>query len=249
MSTIESDAAHRGLPSARDAFARSRFEKRLPTLLSVIAGMVDLTSFLTLGNLFAAHITGNLVVIGALLVRHGMINPAQILAIPVFILAVAGVWLLARISGKRGPGLLRPLLLVQFLLLTCVLIFSLITKPSTNPHGLMASIAAMMAVSAMACQFALLRLALPVAPSTAVMTGNLTNAVLSLVDTISQKQSLLAGDAERLRESLHLLIGFFGCCVVVAAAVSSLGDWAWLFPVVLGGLAVALVPSIRGEAA
>ena len=245
MSTIESDAAHRGLPSARDAFARSRFEKRLPTLLSVIAGMVDLTSFLTLGNLFTAHITGNLVVIGALLVRHGMINPAQILAIPVFILAVAGVWLLARISGKRGPGLLRPLLLVQFLLLTCVLIFSLITKPSTNPHGLMASIAAMMAVSAMACQFALLRLALPVAPSTAVMTGNLTNAVLSLVDTISRKQSLLAGDAERLRQSLHLLIGFFGGCVVAAAAVSSLGDWVWSFPVVLAGLAVALVPGIR----
>ena len=245
MSTIESDGAHTGLPSARDALARSRFEKQLPTLLSVIAGMVDLTSFLTLGNLFTAHITGNLVVIGALLVRHGRINPAQILAIPVFILAVAGVWLLARISGKRGPGLLRPLLLVQFLLLTCVLIFSLITKPSTNPHGLMASIAAMMAVSAMACQFTLLRLALPVAPSTAVMTGNLTNAVLSLVDTISRKQSLLAGDAERLRQSLHLLIGFFGGCVVAAAAVSPLGDWVWSFPVVLAGLAVALVPRIR----
>ena len=245
MSTIEPDAAHTGLPSARDAFARSRFEKRLPTMLSVIAGMVDLTSFLTLGNLFTAHITGNLVVIGALLVRHGRINPAQILAIPVFILAVAGVWLLARIYGKRGPGLLRPLLLVQFLLLFCVLIFSLITKPSTNPHGLMAGIAAMMAVSAMACQFALLRLALPIAPSTAVMTGNLTNAVLSLVDTISRKQPLLAGDAERLRGSLHLLIGFFGGCVVAAAAVSSLGDWAWLFPVVLAGLVLALVPRIR----
>ena len=249
MCTMESDAAHPGLPSPHDALARSRFEKRLPTLLSVIAGMVDLTSFLTLGNLFAAHITGNLVVIGALLVRHGTINPAQILAIPVFMLAVAGVWLLARISGKRGPGLLRPLLLVQFLLLTCVLIFSLITKPSTNPHGLRASIAAMMAVSAMACQFALLRLTLPVAPSTAVMTGNLTNAVLSLVDAISRKQSLLAGDAGRLRESLHLLIGFFGGCVVAAAAVSSLGDWAWSFPVVLAGLAVALVPSVRGAAA
>ena len=207
--------------------------------------MVDLTSFSILGNLFTAHITGNLVVIGALLVRHGRINPAQILAIPVFILAVAGVWLLARISGKRGPGLLRPLLLVQFLLLTCVLIFSLITKPSTNPHGLMAGIAAMMAVSAMACQFALLRLALPIAPSTAVMTGNLTNAVLSLVDTISRKHSLLAGDAERLRGSLSLFIGFFGGCVVAAAAVSSLGEWVWSFPVVLAGLAVALVPRIR----
>src|SRR5258706_509565 len=154
-------------------------QRAFPTLLSVIAGMVDLTGFLNLGNLFTAHITGNLVAVAALVVRGGRINPAQILAIPVFMLAVAATWLLARASGRRGPGLLRLLLLVQFLLLTCGLIFSVITKPSANPDGLIGCIAAMMAVSAMACQFALLRVGLPVAPSTAVLTGNLTNAVQS----------------------------------------------------------------------
>jgi hypothetical protein len=44
-------------------------------------------------------------------------------------------------------------------------------------------------------QFATLRLALPVVASTAVVTGKLTNAVLSLVDTISQNHALMAGDA------------------------------------------------------
>ena len=45
-------------------------ESRLPPLLSLlIPGMVDLIIFLTLGNLFTAHITGNLVVIAALVVR------------------------------------------------------------------------------------------------------------------------------------------------------------------------------------
>jgi uncharacterized membrane protein YoaK (UPF0700 family) len=238
MSTAHSGTAQPGLSSAESAL--SRLETQLPTLLSIIAGMVDLTGFLTLGNLFTAHITGNLVVIGALLVRRGRINPPQILAIPVFILAVAAVWLLARASGRRGPGLLRLLLLVQFLLLTCVLIFSVITRPSSNPHGLMAAIAAMMAVSAMACQFALLRLALPVAPSTAVMTGNLTNAVLSLLDTMSRSEPSKASDAARLRNSLLLLVGFFGGCVVAAAAVTYVGDWAWLFPMVLALVAVAL---------
>jgi uncharacterized membrane protein YoaK (UPF0700 family) len=96
----------------------------------------------------------------------------------------------------------------------------------------------MIAVSAMACQFALLRLALPGAPSTAVMTGNLTNVVLSLVDTLSRAQPLMAGAAERLRGSVHVLVGFFGGCVVAAAAVSLLGDWAWSFPVALAGVAV-----------
>lgn len=218
----------------------SPMERWLPTLLSIIAGMVDLTGFLSLGNLFTAHITGNLVVIGALVVRQGHVNPAQILAIPVFILAVAAVWLLARVSGKHGVSLLRLLLLLQFLLLSCVLVFSVITRPSVNPHGLMAGIAAMMAVSAMACQFALLRLALPVAPSTAVMTGNLTNAVLSLLNTISQGEPTTASDAVRLRASIQLLVGFFCGCVAAAIAVTYLRDWAWSFPVGLAGVAIAM---------
>jgi len=240
MFTTDSGATHPCPHPSDGASALSQLEKRLPTLLSVIAGMVDLTGFLSLGNLFTAHITGNLVVVGALVVRGGRINPAQILAIPVFILAVAATWLLAWASGRRRLSLLRLLLLVQFLLLTCVLIFSVITKPSANPHGLRAVITAMIAVSAMACQFALLRLALPIAPSTAVMTGNLTNTVLSLLDKHSRTQPLMAGDAERLTGSLHLLVGFFGGCVVAAAAVTYLGDWAWSFPVVLAGVAIAL---------
>ena len=239
MSTIDPGAAHPSTGSSVDGTAPSRLEKQLPTLLSVIAGMVDLTGFLTLGNLFTAHITGNLVVVGALVVRRGRINPPQILAIPVFILAVGAIWLVAKASGRRGPNLRRLLLLIQFLLLTSLLIFSVITRPSADPHGLMAGMAAMIAVSAMACQFALLRLTLPVAPSTAVMTGNLTNSVLSLLDVVSRTQSLKGGDTQRLIASLHLLLGFFGGCVVAAAAVTYLGDWAWSFPVALAGVAVA----------
>jgi len=173
-------------------------------------------------------------------VRGGRLNLAQALAIPVFILVVAAIWLLARASGRRGPGLARLLLLIQFLLLAGVLIFSVITNPSANPHGLMAGIAAMIAVSAMACQFALLRLAVPGAPSTAVMTGNLTNTVLSLLDTLSRTEPLMEGATERLKRSLHLLIGFLVGCILAAAAISLLGNWAWSFPVALAGAAVAL---------
>ena len=50
-----------------------RMEERLPPVLSVIAGMVDLTGFFMLGNIFTAHITGNLVVASALLKRIPLI--------------------------------------------------------------------------------------------------------------------------------------------------------------------------------
>jgi uncharacterized membrane protein YoaK (UPF0700 family) len=238
MLASNSDAFRTSVQSADAGTARSRLEAHLPPLLSVIAGMVDLTGFFTLGNIFTAHVTGNLVLAAAAAVRGGPLSLGQALAIPVFMLALAMIWLVAQASGRSGPGLARLLLLVQFLLLGAVLIFSVIAKPSTSPHGLMAGIAAMIAVSAMACQYALLRVAIPGAVSTAVMTGNLTNTVLSVMDLLSRRHPLLPVDAGRLKRSLQLLVGFVLGCVVAAAAVALLADWAWLFPAVLAAVAI-----------
>src|SRR5262249_59314978 len=88
----------------------SSSERWLPVWLSAIAGMVDVIGFLSLG-IFTAHVTGNIVVVAALIVRHVRVNPAQILAVPVFVFAVVATWLVARASGRRGLGLMRLLLL------------------------------------------------------------------------------------------------------------------------------------------
>ena len=232
-----SNALQTAANSGDHAVALSRLGERLPPLLSVIAGMVDLTGFFTLGNIFTAHITGNLVLASAAVVRGGPLNPAQALAIPVFMLAVAAAWFIARTSNKHGEPLARLLLVVQFVLLLAVLIFSVLKRPSTNPHGLQAGIVAMIAVSAMACQYALLRLALPKVVSTAVMTGNLTNAVLSLMDVLWTGGSV---DMVRLKGSLRLLGGFLAGCIIAAAAVFLLADWAWLFPVTLAAAALVV---------
>jgi uncharacterized membrane protein YoaK (UPF0700 family) len=247
-SKTNSDLIHRSPGSSDDALAMSNLEARLPPLLSIIAGMVDVTGFFALGHIFTAHITGNLAVVAAAAVRGGVPNLAQTLVIPVFVVALAVVWLLARASECRRSELARRLLLVQFLLLCAVLIFSVIAKPSTNPHGLMAGIAVMIAVSAMACQYALFRLAIPDAISTAVMTGNLTNAVLSLMEKLSPSRPLMMVDAGRLQRSLRLLAGFFAGCAVSAAAISWLGDWAWSLPAALSGVAVAIPAGASGRA-
>jgi uncharacterized membrane protein YoaK (UPF0700 family) len=220
--------------------ALSRLEKRLPPVLSVIAGMVDLTGFFTLGHVFTAHVTGNLVVAAATVVQGGSLNTPQALAIPIFMASLAVVWLIAELSHRHGPSLARLLLIVKFLLLTVVLIFNVITKPSSDPSGLAAGIAAMIAVAAMACQYALLRVALPKVVSTAVMTGNLTNATLSLMGLLWKSRLPDAADTKRLKESLRLLVGFLLGCLVAAAAVSFLADWAWSLPVALAALAIAV---------
>jgi uncharacterized membrane protein YoaK (UPF0700 family) len=210
-------------------------------VLSAIAGAVDVIGFLTL-KIFTAHITGNLVVIAAQIVRDGPPNMDQIIAVPIFIVAVACLWLISRLSGRRGVALTRLLLLVHLLLLTIVWIFSILNHPSANPAGVPADIAAMFAVSAMACQFALLQLAIPGAPSTAVMTGNLTKTVLSLLDTMWPRELMPHPNSEQLKENLALVFSFFLGCVAGAVASSWLRDWAWSFPVVLACAALTLCP-------
>lgn len=241
MSRLASGVTTIGLRTDLSDDARlAHLEARLPPLLSVIAGMVDLTGFFTLGHIFAAHVTGNLVVVAADAVHGGPFNVAQALAIPVFMLAVAGVWLIAQASRRQGASLARLLLVIQSVLLGALLIFSVVTRPSADPMGMMAGVAVMIAVCAIACQFALLRLAIPGAISTAVMTGNLTNMVLSLMDLLAKGRALPPAEAVRLRRSLQLLVGFLLGCVVAAAVVPLLRDWAWSLPLVLSVAAIAL---------
>ena len=105
MSTPDFGATPPWPSPSEDASALARSERRLPPLLSVIAGMVDVIGYLSLGKLFTAHVTGNLVVIAALLVRGGPPNVAQILAVPVFIVAVAAVWLIGQQTRfSLGPA-------------------------------------------------------------------------------------------------------------------------------------------------
>src|SRR5499425_3327024 len=133
-STKSSDAFNAASDSTDQTTEVSTLAEWLPPLLSVIAGMVDLIGFFTLGNIFTAHITGNLVLAAGAAVHGGPLNAAQALAIPVFILAVAATWLIAEASKKHGHVQARLLLQVHFILLAAVLTFSVVTKPSTDPH-------------------------------------------------------------------------------------------------------------------
>src|SRR5881275_1983150 len=92
--------------------------KLLPIVLSLIAGSADVISFLGLGGLFTAHITGNLVILASHVVSGGDAPLAAMLSVPVFMVVLALTRLL--VAGFEAIDLasLRPLLLLQFLLLT-----------------------------------------------------------------------------------------------------------------------------------
>jgi uncharacterized membrane protein YoaK (UPF0700 family) len=219
-------------------------DRWLPASLSVVAGMVDVAGYMSLGHVFTAHITGNLVVIAANFVSHTPINPVQVIAIPVFVLAVAAVWLLASAWGRDRPHLLTLLLTLHFVLLTGVLLCGVSTHSFSSHDDFTSGLTAMIAISAMACQFALLRLALPGAPSTAVMTGNLANAVLAHLDLFAAKPITAAARSKLLR-SVYLIAGFVIGCLAAAAALPLLGDWIWSLPTLLAGAAAVVIAIFR----
>src|SRR5271170_5116360 len=95
----------------------SRAMKLLPAVLSITAGSVDVISFLGLGGLFNAHVTGNLVILAARIVGAGQAPIAIVLSVPVFMLALFLTRLLSRRLESRGLDSLRPLLLIEVLLL------------------------------------------------------------------------------------------------------------------------------------
>src|SRR6516164_4781540 len=84
-------------------------------LLSVLAGLVDVIGFLRLGHVFTAHITGNLVVMADEIANGGPPHVAQLLSIPVFVVAVGLAYALV-LQARASRGRL-PLLVGQALLL------------------------------------------------------------------------------------------------------------------------------------
>src|SRR6266849_2623295 len=142
--------------------------KLLPSVLSVIAGSVDVISFLGLGGLFTAHITGNLVILAAHVVSGGETQVAPMLSVPVFMVVLGLTRLLVRGLEAMGLASLRPLLLLQFLLLTGFLVLCVAAGPGLDPNAANAILAGMPGVAAMAVQNALVQISLTGAPSTAV---------------------------------------------------------------------------------
>jgi uncharacterized membrane protein YoaK (UPF0700 family) len=163
-------------------------------VLSVIAGSVDVIGFLGLGALFIAHITGNIVVLAARSVAGEDASAAHLLSVPIFVMALAAARLLAAGLIRLGIATLKPLLALQFLLLAVFLAICIAAGPAAGPNTTVMVFAAMLGVSAMAVQNALVQISLAGSPSTAVMTTNLTRLVVDLGE-------MLFGPGPRPRKS------------------------------------------------
>ena len=219
----------------------SRAVQALLIVLSVTAGCTDIIGFLVLNGLFTAHITGNLVILAAHIGGGGEAQIAPMLSVPVFIVMVGLTRLLAGGLASLGLASLRPLLLLQFLLLAGFLVLCVAVGLRIDPNAAIAILAGMLGVSAMAVQNALVQNSLKGAPSTAVMTSNVTRFAMDVGEVLlGGDPAAVAKARSRAAHTLPAIVGFTVGCGLGAACEAQLGTWSLALPAGLALLAFAM---------
>ena len=215
--------------------------KLLPTVLSLIAGSVDAIGFVGLGGLFTAHVTGTLAILAAHVVAGDEASVAIMASVPVFIIALGMARLLAGGLESIGLASLRPLLLLQFVLLAGFLVLCVAAGPRIDPDATNAILGGMLGVSAMAVQNALVQIALKGAPSTAVMTTNITRFMTDVGEVLLGGNPIDVAEARnRAARTLPALVGFAVGCAIGAACEAALDLWSLALPAGLALLAFAM---------
>jgi uncharacterized membrane protein YoaK (UPF0700 family) len=202
---------------------------------------VDAIGFLGLGGLFTAHITGNIVVLAARLVAREQTPLAPLMAVPVFMVALALTRLLAAGLERLRIGSLLPLLLLQFLLLAGFLAVCTAAGAAIDPNSASMIFAGMLGVCAMAVQNALVRISLKGAPTTAVMTTNVTVFTVDVVEILLRRRANGAVKArQRAWHTWPAIAGFVLGCALGASGQSAFGLRSLALPAGFALLALAL---------
>jgi uncharacterized membrane protein YoaK (UPF0700 family) len=215
--------------------------KALPVVLSIIAGSTDTIGFLGLNGLFTAHITGNLVFLAAKLVAGEQAPMSYLIAVPVFMVALALTKFLAAALEQIRIASLTPLLLLQFILLLAFLAPCLAAGAGVDGNAAIMTLTGMMGVSAMGVQNALVRLSLREAPATAVMTTNITLFIIDAAEIfLGGNASSVANARSRAKHTWPAIFGFLIGCALGGACEAVLGLTSVVLPTSLALLAVGL---------
>ena len=224
----------------------ARCARFLHGVLSIVAGSADAISFLGLG-LFSAHVTGNLVILAAHLVSGRGDNACLSLSVPVFILTLCVTRLLAAALNAIGLHCLKPLLVLEFLLLTGSFASGL-AHDHLWPQGPGLVFAGQLSVAAMAIQNALVQLDLPGTPSTTVMTTNITRFVMDVGEALlghDPTETLKA--RRRAKQAWPVIVCFAGGAALGAASFAIAGRKSLVVPAALAFAALAMSLFVRTD--
>lgn len=197
--------------------------------LGFLAGYVDTLIFIALFGLFTAHVTGNFVLIGRALAHPSQDVLLKLLVFPVFLLFVALTRVLVLRWQASGAHALRRCLLLQLGLLLGGALCGWLAAPVDRPDAPLVLATGMLCAAAMAVQNAYAKLLMGKVAATTVMTGNVTQLVIELVDAARGD----GGALERCRKLLWPVLAFAAGCISGAFAFVVSGFVGLLLPCAL----------------
>ncbi len=204
----------------------------LTMAMSFIAGMVDVVGFVALFGLFTSHFTGNFVVIGQEIVTHSLRLIAELIALPMFVIFAAATRLLVLYCERRGRSGFRACLALEIAMLVGCLSVGVASSPITDPAAVGSIVAGQFGVAAMAIQNAICRVIFPAHPPTTVMTINLTQVSVDLVD-MNRGVPGLSNEARDRFNRTAPVIGTFAAGVIAGAyGYLFVSFWCLAIPIV-----------------
>src|SRR5689334_6040403 len=171
---------------APPVFGTPRRDLTAAGVLSGVAGYVDAAGFLGLYGLFAAHITGDLVAAGTTFgVGLGEGLSLRLVAIAVFMISVAVAALVARAARRRRRRPLTALFALMTFALALFCTIGVLLRPQLQGRDEWAVVVTgAVAVFGMGIQNALMKDVLYSLGATTLMTGNLTQLTMDLVELV-----------------------------------------------------------------
>ncbi|MFJ7567390.1 YoaK family protein [Herminiimonas sp. NPDC097707] len=205
----------------------------LNVTLGFLAGYVDALGFMALFGLFTAHITGNLVLLGAELATPGHTFPIlKILVFPAFIVGVALAKIIASRCQKNARNALVFLYVLEMVLLIAFMLAGMSAHPLDEENiSSLAMLTGMVAAMAMGVHSACGRILLTDLTPTGMMTGNVTQLIIELVELIVE-----GGDNRTRRNFAKYfwpIIAFGLGALLAAFAYARLGFQALLLPIAM----------------
>jgi uncharacterized membrane protein YoaK (UPF0700 family) len=218
----------------------------LTTALSFIAGIVDVVGFVALFGLFTSHFTGNFVVIGQELLTHSVRLVAEIIAIPMFVLVAASTRLIVLYVERHRLSGFRACLLMEIAMLAGCMGVGIASSPITDPAAVGSIVAGQFGVAAMAIQNAICRIIFPGHPPTTVMTINLTQVSVDLVDMNRGVPGLSKAAANRFWRTAPVICTF--ALGVIFGAYGYFFASFWCLAVPIAGLLAILAFASSAQA-
>ena len=201
-------------------------------LLAFTGGFVATLGFVALFGLFTAHVTGNFVLIGAAMAggaHSGVVG--KLLALPMFVLGVAATRVFQLRRERRGLDTAVPLMATQLLFLVAFMGAGVWAGPFVSGNGVSAIAVGLVGVLTMSIQNTAARSVFARLTPSTVMTGNVTQLVMDLVDMATRAPAATAA-AGRVHKAWPPVAAFAVGSLGGGLGYAHAGFWALLAPCV-----------------